>query len=179
MIDSKEGLGRSLSPSPSWRVVHEIDIVPMVAQHARLRRLCDALERCADHLPDRAAILEATRLSAALADDLSAHTGAEVATLASLFDGVPADESIILIDRIRHRHSVDRLHAEDLHDELTIAAMTMGPVRGELLGYMMRCLFDGCRRGIDFQEAAILMLARERLTKGAMATLRSSLTAAQ
>lgn len=176
MSPNTDGYRRDLLRSRTWQVVREIDVVPMIAQHARLRRLCDQLECCANRLPERVAILEAAQLSAELAKRLSSHAGAEEATLAMLFEDDGAAHHHVLLDRIRHRHAVDHLHAEDLRDALTAAATTMGPVRGELLGYMMRCLFDGCRQGIDFQEAAILMLASDRLTKTARATLRSSLT---
>lgn len=166
---------RAPYPGPAWRVLHEVDVARMVAQHATLRQLCNALENCADRLPDRAAVLDAAGVSAELAEALSHHEMVENTILSGLFDADPAVEVNTLLRRIRHRHAVDHLHAEDLHDELVTAAATLGPIRQDTLSYMMRCLFDGCRRGIDFQEAAVLMLARDRLTLAARATLKASL----
>lgn len=160
----------------SWRVLHEVDVARMVAQHATLRSLCAALEDCADRLPERDAIIEGIRVSGSLAEALRRHEVVQNAILSSLFDTDPTVSLNTLLARIRHRHAVDYLHAEDLRDALAAAAGTLGPVRVDTLSYMMRSLFDGCRRGIDFQEAAILLLSRDRLTLAARATLSASLT---
>ena len=44
-----------------------------------------------------------------------------------------------------------------------------------MLGYMLRCFFDGCRRAMDFTELAILALGERRLTRDARALLIGSL----
>lgn len=165
-------------PQPPWRVLHEVDVARMVAQHATLRALCTALEKCADELPAREAVVQGISVSAALAECLRHHEVVENVILSGLFESDPTISMNQLLGRIRHRHAVDHLHAEDLRDALGVAAQTPGPVRSDTLSYMMRCLFDGCRRGIDFQEAAILMLAHDRLTRGARETLSASLAGA-
>ncbi len=177
MVDSTD-IGIVRKQRSPWRVLHEVDVARMVAQHATLRDLCVELEGCADKLPGRDAIMEGIRVSSALAEGLRRHEAVECATLNGLFDSDPKISMNSLLARIRHRHAVDHLHAEDVRDALATAAQTPGSVRPDTLGYMMRCLFDGCRRGIDFQEAAILMLARDRLTLAARATLSASLTRA-
>ena len=175
MIERYEGDARTFVPQP-WQVLHEVDVARMVSQHATLRRLCVALEDCADHLPDRNAVAEAAGISAALADSLRRHEAVENTVLSRLFETDPTAGMRVLLARIRHRHAADHLHAEDLRDALEAAVIAPGPIRSDTLSYMMRCLFDGCRRGIDFQEAVILMLARDRLTPAARATLYASLT---
>ena len=177
MIKGREGHARSYAAQP-WQVLHEVDVARMVAQHAMLRRLCTALEDCADRLPSRDAVIDAASVSAVLADTLRRHEVVENAVLSSLFETDPTVAMHVLLARIRHRHAADHLHAEDLRDALTAAAKSPEPIRSDTLSYMMRCLFDGCRRGIDFQEAAILMLARNRLTPAARATLCASLIGA-
>lgn len=161
-----------------WPVLREVDVARMVEQHATLRGLCTTLEHCADALPARAAIIEAIDVSAALADCLRHHDFVESMVIGSLFESDPGVPMNILLGRIRHRHAVDHLHAEDLRDALEAERQSTGSERADALGYMMRCLFDGCRRGIDFQEAALLMLAHDRLTLGARAALSASLTGA-
>lgn len=167
--------GTTLAP---WRVLSEIDVAAMVAQHAALRDLCDALERCADELPTREAVIDAINISAALAECLRHHEVVENTILSSLLEDDPALPANSLLGRIRHRHAADHLHAEDLRDALGAAARSLDPAQSDALGYMMRCLFDGCRRGVDFQEAAILMLAQDRLTFGAREMLSASLASA-
>ena len=163
---------------PPCLILDEIDVARMVAQHATLRALCTTLERCADGLPARDAVIAAVTVSAALAECLRHHEVVENAILSNLFESDPALPVNSLLGRIRHRHAVDHLHAEDLRDALGAAAQLVGPLESDALSYMMRCLFDGCRRGIDFQEAAILMLAHDRLTRTARATLSASLNGA-
>jgi hypothetical protein len=115
----------------------------------------------------------AVRISASFTEVLRRHEMVERTTLDSVFAPFAAD---VLPGRIRQCHAVDELYAEDLNEALTLAAATVGPIRSELISYMMRCLFDGCRRSIDFQEAGILLLAPNRLTRAARLALLASLT---
>jgi hypothetical protein len=158
---------------------HSIEIERMVAGHAALRDLCEQLEACADLLPDPGSILRAALVSASLAATLRSHDAMDAAMLPGLIPGLLDPRRGIamgaLPGRIRACHASDQLHAEDLHDALAAAAIG-GPVHADTLGYMMRALFDGCRRGICFQEAVILLLGQARLTASARALLWASLT---
>ena len=172
MIVRRESIYPDSLAAPWW-LLREADVASLIAQHAALRHLCEELEDCADHLPDRAALACAARTSAAFAELLKGHEAVE----RTIFGGVLATTATgVLPARIRDCHGVDQLHAEDLHEALTIAAQMVGPIRLDTLSYMMRCLFDGCRRSIDFQEAGMLLLARNRLTLSARLALLASLT---
>ena len=176
VVDQYGSRADGTSIPPTWHVFHEIDIARLVVLHAKLRDLCDELELCADRLPDRQAIVNALLISAALARILGQQVVIENAKLSRMFDTLRPATLCSVSQRVRHRQAMDQLQAEDLCDALAIAAGTIGPVHVDVLSYMMRCLFDGCRRGIDFHEAMILLLARNRMTLAAYATLSASLT---
>lgn len=161
------------------------DVTAMLVQHAGLRSLCDELEACADQLPDRASLHQATRLSAVLVADLRRHDRFDRLLLPPVVACGPdaaGNPMASLFGRVRIAHGADQLHAEDLHETLQealqAAAAQPGRFRHDAIGYMMRALFDGCRRSIDFQEIAILLLAGESLAIGARQRLCSSLAGA-
>ena len=173
MIESRAGCD-ARPGTPAWRAIHEAEVAALLVRHGTLRQLCCDLEQCANHLPERLAIVEAAAISDALADALAGHDLAGDVRLATA-DSAEAGERCALSDRIRYRYTIDRLHAEDLRDALALAAAS-GRRGTDTLGYMMRCLFDGCRRNIDL-EATVLLLARERMTVPARAALTKSLSA--
>ncbi len=175
MVDGYERRGGPQRIRPGQRVLQEVDIVRMVADHAALRHLCDALEDCANQLPNRVAVMEAAGISAAIADSFGRPEIASNTILTSLFDGDTVTAMNPLLARIRHRQGADQLHAEDLCDALSAAVKSDGAIPSDLLSYMMRCLFDGCRRCIDLHEATILLLAHNRLTPAARVMLCASL----
>lgn len=178
MIDQQGPTAASAAlPQPSL-VLDEIALANLVTQHRSLRRMCDELEAFADCVLDRHVIERAALLSAEFAAALRDHDVGDHALLHILVAGNLAQGTGSLGERIRCCHAIDFLHAEDLRDALQIEAASNAPIRADLLGYMMRCLFDGCRRGIDFQEAAILVVAHDRMSETARAQLGASLRGA-
>ncbi len=174
MVDSEKG---STVPqtTPRFETMGAADVAPMIAQHAVVRELCLALEAWANGLPDPSAILGAASVSGTLADTLRRHEAAENATLAKLIVSGGNAANQTAFSRLCQRQAVDQLHAEDLHDALDLAVLVGVAATPDTLSYMMRCLFDGCRRAIDFREATILLLAHERLTPAARHAIRHSL----
>lgn len=160
---------------PAALALDEADVIALVAQHAGLRALCDELEACADRLPGRAVLHHATLLSAQLATDLRRHQGFDAALFGSCGGPGAATPAGAVLARVRACHASDQLHAEDLHEALHAAAISPARLPAETLGYMMRSLFDGCRRSIDFQEATILWLAGDHFATAARARLCKSL----
>jgi len=150
----------------------EAEVVLLVSHHARLRALCAALEACADRLPAREAVRHGARLSAALAVALRRHDGMD----AALF-GVPMPPAPLL-GRLRACLAIDQLHAEDLSEALASAATSPAPIGADMLSYMMRALFDGCRRSIDFRETTLLLLGGPQLGEAARWQLCVSLASA-
>ncbi|WP_416907430.1 MAG: hypothetical protein ACMVO5_10330 [Polymorphobacter sp.] len=171
--------GGMMVPVPALHAVGEAEVAPIIARHAAMRRLCQELEDCANRLPDHHVVGHAARLSAELAAHLRACEAMGRAVWCRMF-GIDCDhEGSPLSQRLRHYHTADTLHAEDLHEALAqIAARPPGPAQPtELIGYMLRCLFDGCRRAIDCRESALLLFGRDRMSRGAAAALAASLGA--
>lgn len=183
------GMGLAGSAEPAaLQAVGIAEIAPMMARHAVLRSLCLELEDCANRLPDRHVMHRAAMVSAGLATNLRDCEALGRAVWSRIFgadceafDGLPGDglPGGGLTRRMRQYHAADALHAEDLHDALamSVARHDQNPEPGQtdMLGYMMRCLFDGCRRCIDCREAALLLLGREHMSAGAVAALTASL----
>lgn len=87
----------------------------------------------------------------------------------------PQTLNAAVLAHIRARHAVDAANAENL-----IAAREPSPneqyrLPPETLGYMLRGVFDGWRRAMDFNELAILTLGDRRLTPQARELLIASL----
>lgn len=182
MIFPRQGAGQAGAPISveALQAIGEADIAPMVARHAVMRHLCRELEDCANRLPDRYVISHAAVLSARLAANLRECEAMGRAVWSRMFGTQCEATDSALAQRMRHYHAADALHAEDLHEALARAA-AQGPAAAaqtDLLGYMMRCLFDGCRRCIDCREAALLLLGADRMSAGAAAALRASLNTA-
>jgi len=147
-----------------WHVIHEVDVVRLIADHLRLAALCDLLERCADDLPTWPSPATTAYLRKALAT--LAQPGGD--------DRPPYPTLAELID-IGTRHATDVTHAQDLADALDAAPDGEQRVSPDTLGYMLRCFFNGCRQAMDCEELAILALARHRLTRTAREALLDSL----
>lgn len=133
-----------------------------LAEHARLRELCDRLEAVADALPGLPAALDSHRLVAELTEVL--HRLADDALLELLGPAGSAATRSALVARIRSQHVTDLVHAQDL--ETALLEAQRGDVQA--LGYMLRCFFLGCRRALAFEELAILHLGGVAAPEGAI-----------
>ena len=157
-----------------WHVIHEVDLVPLTADHARMAALCDRLEACADELPTRPPRDIAEALCEELTSLLASHDASEQALLTALFERDHRPIARAVLQRIRDQHLADSVHAQDL-----VSALAPEPddrmVSTDALGYMLRCFFDGCRRAMRFEELALLVLAGDRLTPDALALVGRSL----
>lgn len=160
-----------------WRMLYEVDLAPLVTQYAAIRQLCDDLEMCADHLPDRRAILSATAVSAALVGIFRTDKFDEFADRHHVF-GTDNSTLASLLGRTCRGRNACTLLAEDLHDALATASESVVPVQTDAISYMMRCLFDSSRHSTEFQLVAVLIAAEQRLTTAARKTLIASLTPA-
>lgn len=160
IMAEQNDLASGQRPSPPVR--DAIGLARLTARHRALRHLCNALEACADRLPDRQVIAQAILVSASLVAGLREPDADGHGLLHELAAGDTSEAMAALLHRIRQCHAIDQLQAEDLHDMLETAATSPAPIRSEMLGYMMRCLFDGRRRAIASEEAAILMLLHDR-----------------
>ncbi|PZO75908.1 MAG: hypothetical protein DI640_03765 [Sphingomonas taxi] len=151
-----------------WHVIDEIDLVGLIADHARLRVLCDRLEACADALPDRVSESETDALGRSLCAMMVRNPRPGTAAIDALF-ACDLDDPLTaaLLRRMRAWHLRASIHADD------IAAALSGDATpcAEAFGYMLRGFFDGCRREMDFTELVILALGADRLSRNARAML--------
>lgn len=169
MIEHDESAGRVV-PFARWHVIEETDLARLVADHVRVRAVCDRLEACADGLPDRPSDVEA--MSRCLRAVVHSHSREESAVIGALFAQDLDDPlAAALVGRMRARHLTDSVHVDDILAALSGASTPCA----EAFGYMLRGFFEGCRLAMDFTELAILTLGAGRLSRNARAMLANSL----
>ena len=160
-------------------VIEDIDLAAIVADHARLRAVCDSLEACADALPDRPS--DAAALWLSLRAVVACHDREEATVIDTLFAcdlGNPLTAA--LLGRVRARRLSDAIHADDVLAALSeLSTSERWQPCVEAFGYMLRGVFDSCRLTMDFTELAILTLGTGRLSRSARAMLVDGLCARQ
>ena len=132
----------------------------MLAEHDRLQSLCDVLEQIADDLPKAPPPLLCRELISAIAQSHSpkaqacskvlAHTlqgpwsglGARIAAMQAEQEGL-GQEIILSLEHISRSPQVDA---------------------PDMLGYMLRAWFEGCKRLMMIEELALLACSRQHLT---------------
>ncbi|RYD29332.1 MAG: hypothetical protein EOP89_00165 [Lysobacteraceae bacterium] len=154
----------------------EEGIASLVADHRRLKNLCDLLEHCADELPVMPTAFVVQQICDALTGliDKDVPESSPYPDVADLYD--PSDPlALVLMEEVHARHTADALHAQDLVDALRGTPEIAHRLSPDTIGYMLRCFFEGCRQAMDCEELAILALARNRLTQGTRRLLMDSL----
>lgn len=161
------------TPRRRWLVITECDVAAMVANQAELRHCCDRLEAYADRLPDAGCDAGAAQVCREMTRILECHEVTCTAALDTIFgpeSQVPLAR--VLMARIRYQHVANRLHA---HDLLAALQGTDNVPSRDAVGYMMRCLFEGCRSAINFEELTLLVLGGDRLTTPVRGQVRGHL----
>jgi len=154
------------------RAIDEIDLAPILADHARMRDVCDALERLAEctaesPLPEERRTC-AERMQAVAVDHLKATS----AFFLQVFGGNESRFTRRMLARILLRQISDALHAEEVAQALAAESAPLSVIR---LGDMLRPLFEGWRRALEFEELSLLSLGQDRLTGVARAKLEGLL----
>lgn len=164
------GTDKSQAPRGGWHMIDEIELVPLVVEHRRWKRLCARLEAIADALPEMPTIIEVAALRSQLRDAFSEDDGAAGFPFHDLFEVESARPQVRrLLDRLRDRRAQRAVEAQDLAD--MIAAEPGGRISADTLGYMLRSVFAGCEESIAIETLALLFIAPERLTAAARALL--------
>ncbi|WP_267395118.1 MULTISPECIES: hypothetical protein [unclassified Sphingomonas] len=156
--------------------IPEDAILQLVEDHRQLGELCDLLECCADDLPTLPPAPVVEKICGALRElyDPGEATLPPYPDVTRMYD--TADPlAAVLLEQVQARHAADATHAEDLADALRGSLDIAERPSPNMLGYMLRCFFDGCRQAMDCEELAILALARHRLTAAARFSLTESL----
>ncbi len=160
-----------------WHLIDEHEIVFLIADHADQRRLCAALERVADALPNLPSPQEIEDLAQRLSDYSRDHFPSEETLFLRLEESAGCATVGRVIRQIRDNHAIDGLHADDLANELARLSGKRQTTNAGELGFMLRCFFDGCRRAIAFEELALLKFGQLRLTPAARRAVAASLGA--
>lgn len=156
-----------------WHVISELDIAPLLADHAELRRVCGELEALADRLGAYPSLAERRAAADLIQVTILQHVKVTNAFLQRVFGGEQLRFGGGLLSRILLWQISDAIHAEDLAEALR--AEDLNTAKIDTLSYMLRCLFDSCRRALDFEELALLQLAEHRLTQDARLALEHRL----
>lgn len=154
-------------------------IADIEADHACLLRLCDVLEAIADGLPglwDREKTVVAIDV---LRHGLIGHARLEDVALFPLLrrraDGDRALASYLAQLESEHVHDTD--FAFELADELDGLLLRGRTSRGDQVGYMLRGFFIAQRRHIEWENVAVLPVARRVLAGPDLAALADALGA--
>lgn len=165
---------RQVVPFPRrWHVISEVDLAPVLADHAAMRRLCRRVEELADQLAELPALEQRLDIAETIRCCIHEHLRVTSTFLDRFFAGEMLDFGPGVLARLLLDQISDALHAEDVIEAL--CAQPLEPAGIETLGYMLRCLFDNYRRAVDFEELTILSLAGSRLSSEAQLALQQSL----
>ena len=173
---SRDGESSPVPACRHWHVIRDDDLADLLSEHADLRSLCSILEHCADCLPVRPSARDADWICARLALMTERCDDGLEPTLDTLFRRTPSQPLIgVLLDHVAAHRATDAVYAQDLIVALDPRSIEADRFAPDMLGYMLRCFFDGCRRATDFTELSILTLGHARLTRAARMRLIDSL----
>lgn len=150
-----------------WHLIDEHEIIWLIADHQKQRRLCADLERIADNLPDLPSVDAVRHIEARLAGYADRHLPQETELFRRLSADAVTPPAARILREIQHNHAVDAMHADDLSVELRRLSGASRAVPAGELAYMLRCFFDGCRRAMAYEELALLNLGDDCLTPAA------------
>ncbi len=156
-----------------WHVIDEIDLAPLLADHAAVRRMCQQIEDLADQLTDPPGFQRRFALAEALRSCIQEHVRVTSTFLERAFAGEPLAFGGGVLSRILLGQISDAVHADDVIEALQVEPLDTARI--DMLSYMLRCLFDSYRRAVDFEELALLTLAGARLSSNARRALEHSL----
>jgi len=156
-----------------WYLIDEVDLAPLLADHSAIRGMCSKVEALADRLADLPTLEERCEVADLIQSRIHDHVvvtsnfmkGALAGTRSRLGGGILTR---VLVDQI-----ADGIHAEDVVEALR--RKDLAPAQVDTLAYMLRCLFDGCRRALVFEELGLLFLGRHRLARDARLALKELL----
>ena len=163
-IGETTGSARSISADPVDRIV---------AEHTWQLELCDALEYIADGLPDSIDRRLVHEVVAILGYGLEAHFRAEEQLLFPLLRqrGGGEPSLVAALDQLEMEHVRDEDVSSELLEELTFVAEQGRARNADMLGYMLRGLFEGQRRHIAWENTVVVPAARRLLQQDDLQSL--------
>lgn len=145
-------------------------------EHSLHLYLCDLLEQIADSLPDN---VDLKTIEAAIysIDGLFQHHKLEENCLFPLLKerAGPEDNIERILKHLKMEHASDESLASEVQENLERLALRQPPDNPDMLGYMLRALFENYRRHISWEDAVLLPLLRAHLTSDDLLKLANSL----
>lgn len=139
----------------------------MLGHHARLLRLCDALESIADSLPERVDVRQCLQTARSLGPAVrDAHRFEEEVfyPLARAVIG-PRPRFEDNLTRLQDEHREDESFADEAAEALMDWGLCGGPRGSDMTGYMLRGLFETLRRHIAFEREYLVAPVEEHLAR--------------
>ncbi|MEJ2124888.1 MAG: hypothetical protein P8Y47_08780 [Alphaproteobacteria bacterium] len=140
-------------------------------------KLCTALEMIADALPRNIDLFQVNRATLFLRNSFADLVAAQEAFLfAPLRRRTKAgDECKVLLSQIELEHIADKELAIEVADALEEVSNKGYASNPEMLGYLLRCFFEGQRRHAAWERLIVYPLCRLRLTAADLVVLSQRL----
>lgn len=155
-------------PHPNGRTArggtsNPLDVI--AHEHKWQEKLCDALERIADDLPDNVDRMLVAAILPMLRNDFAIHIRDEEQGLFPLLCKRcgPDDNFDEIASTLSIEHAADKGFADEILDQLEELNSGARPHNPDMLGYMLRGFFETQRRHLAWEDAVVLPLARQRL----------------
>ena len=136
-------------------------------------KLCHALEEVADALPGNVDFIKAEAAVLLLRDGFANHVSAQEEVLfpALRRRAAPGDRIDVLLGQAEYEHAVDQGLAVEVSEALASLIEQRHTANPEMVGYLLRCFFEGYRRHAAWERNVINVICRQRLTEDDCAEL--------
>lgn len=129
-------------------------------------RLCVALEEIADALPGNVDFAKAEAAMLLLRDGFASHVSVQEELLFPLIRrrSAASDNIGAVLGQFEYEHAVDLGLAVEVAEALSALIDRRGAANPEMLGYLLRCFFEGYRRHAAWERHVLYPICRHRLT---------------
>ena len=143
-------------------------------------KLCTALEEIADSLLGNIDFIIAEEAVSLLREGFANHIFCQQELLFPLIRkrAEPLDNIDVLLSQLEYEHAVDQGLAVEVSEALADLVEQRRVENPEMLGYLLRCFFEGYRRHSSWEKNVIYPICRKRLTKEDSSDLAQCLASA-
>lgn len=132
-------------------------------------KLCMALEEIADTLPGNVDFAKAEAAAILLRDGFACHISSQQDFLFPLLrqrtkDAEEAKAVEVLLTQLEYEHAIDQGLAVEVTEALNELIENRSTVNPEMVGYLLRCFFEGYRRHSAWEKHVLFDICRNCLT---------------
>lgn len=129
-------------------------------------KLCTALEEIADALPGNVDFAKAEAAATLLRDGFSRHISSQQDFLFPLLRqrSTNTEAVEVLLTQLEYEHAVDQGLAVEVAEVLIELVKHRNIANPEMVGYLLRCFFEGYRRHSAWERHILFNICRECLT---------------